>query len=64
MTVDARAHLELLVGQELRTVTGRPTKVLSVGGAVVLPTSPPKVALGGRGGEGDATVESSELGRA
>ena len=107
MTLDARAHLESLVGQELRTVRGRPNTVLSVGprdvmvaaqrspggkpvpiewvqaamdilerdgevtidvetvgyrsafvgavlatlpGAVVLPTSPPRIALGGGDG--------------
>jgi hypothetical protein len=38
--IDARAHLESLVGQEIRTVTGRPNKVISVGTSdVVVGTS-------------------------
>jgi hypothetical protein len=34
--MDARAHLETLVGREIKTVTGRPNKVLSVGAKEVM----------------------------
>ena len=34
--IDARAHLESLVGQEIRTVTGRPNRILEIRGSDVI----------------------------
>ncbi len=35
-SIDARAHLESLVGQEIRTLTGRPNRILGFRGTDVI----------------------------